>query len=155
VGEESRGGGDLWRPIGAAVQGGGRSGLWRSVEAERELGSLGHSGARLGGPLGSLVEVGRGGGRAQRAATRCGSSVERTMNCLNPVKKCEIGNERFLNPAISSVTHQQPINICHICTYLASASTLSCMVKNFKIIYLTYMISILNFIFTFVFYLMK
>jgi hypothetical protein len=29
------------------------------------------------------------------------------------------------------------------------------MVKNFKIIYLTYIISILNFIFTVVFYLMR
>jgi hypothetical protein len=54
-----------------------------------------------------------------------------------------------------NMSHQQPINICHINTYLVSAATSLCMVKNFKIIYLTHIILILNFIFTVVFYPMR
>jgi hypothetical protein len=50
------------------------------------------------------------------------------------------------------MTHQQPINIYHINNYLASVVISSCMVKNFKIVELTYMISILNYVFTIVFY---
>jgi hypothetical protein len=55
----------------------------------------------------------------------------------------------------ASMTHHQPINTCHISTHLALAVTSSCMVKNFKIIYLTHMISILNSVFTIVFYPMR
>jgi hypothetical protein len=54
--------------------------------------------------------------------------------------------------AHACMPHQEPINTYHINTYLASAATTSCMVKNFKIIYLTHMISILNSVFTVVFY---
>jgi hypothetical protein len=49
--------------------------------------------------------------------------------------------------------YQQSINICHVNIHLVSAITSSCMIKKFKIIYLTDMIFILNFIFTVVFYL--
>jgi hypothetical protein len=51
--------------------------------------------------------------------------------------------------------HQQLIITCHISTHLASVATSPCMVKKFKIIYLTHMIFILNSIFTVVFYPMK
>jgi hypothetical protein len=52
----------------------------------------------------------------------------------------------------ASITHQQPINICYISTHIASTVTSSCMLKNFKIVYLTHMIFILNSVFTVVFY---
>jgi hypothetical protein len=48
-------------------------------------------------------------------------------------------------------TSQQPINTCHINIHLVAVVISSCMVKNFKIFYLTHMISILNFVFTVVF----
>jgi hypothetical protein len=38
----------------------------------------------------------------------------------------------------ATMPHQQPINTCHISIHLTSAATSSCMVKNFKIIYLTH-----------------
>jgi hypothetical protein len=50
------------------------------------------------------------------------------------------------------MTHQQLINTYHISTYLTPTVTSLCMVKNFKIIYLTHMIIILNSIFTIMFY---
>jgi hypothetical protein len=51
------------------------------------------------------------------------------------------------------MTHQHVINTCHINTHLASATASFVHgKKNFKIMYLTYMISILNFIFNIVFY---
>jgi hypothetical protein len=48
--------------------------------------------------------------------------------------------------------NQHSINICHISISLISSVTLSCILKNFNIIYLTHMIFILNFVFTIVFY---
>jgi hypothetical protein len=54
-----------------------------------------------------------------------------------------------------SIAHHQPINTWHISTYLASAATSSCMVKNFKIIYLTHMMPISNSVFIVVFYPMR
>jgi hypothetical protein len=53
------------------------------------------------------------------------------------------------------MTYQLPINMCHISIYLALAATSSYMVKNFKIFYLTHIVSILNSVFTVVFYLMR
>jgi hypothetical protein len=53
------------------------------------------------------------------------------------------------------MTYQQLINTCYINTHLALATTSSCMVKKIKIIYLTHIISILNSVFTIVFYLMR
>jgi hypothetical protein len=44
----------------------------------------------------------------------------------------------------ASMTHQQPINTCHISTHLASPVTSSCMVKK---MYLTHVIFILNSVF--------
>jgi hypothetical protein len=55
----------------------------------------------------------------------------------------------------ASMSQQQPINTCHISTHLASAATSLCMVRDLKIIYPTHMISILNFVFTIVFYPMR
>jgi hypothetical protein len=52
----------------------------------------------------------------------------------------------------ASMPHQQPNNTRHISNFLASAATSSCIVKKFKIIYLTHMISILSYVFTVVFY---
>jgi hypothetical protein len=59
---------------------------------------------------------------------------------------------RIYKSTHASMTHQQPINTCRINTHLASPITSSCMINKNKIIYITYMISILNFVFTVVFY---